>query len=70
MNESDFQKIEHTLAEQHACYVLITCKKPTKQGKMQVRMRYGGDPMLASYLIDGAKDLMEENDEEEEVCFY
>ncbi len=69
MNESEFQKIEHTLAEQHACYVLITCKKPTKQGKMHVRMRYGGDPMLASFLIDGAKDLIEEGDEEE-VCFF
>lgn len=65
MNEREYQKIESTLSKQHACYVLITCKRPTKQGKMAVEMRTGGDPMLASYLINGARDLIEETADEQ-----
>lgn len=51
--------------DQEECYVLITCDKPAADGKMQVKMTYGGDAILASYLLQGAQSLMDEHVEEE-----
>jgi hypothetical protein len=51
------------LKEDHACYVLITCGKPSADGKMNVEMTYEGDPILASYLLENAQGFI--NPEEE-----
>ncbi len=43
--------------ENNACFILITCKEPSADGKMQVDLSYEGDTSLASYLIDNAQDF-------------
>lgn len=48
------------LSKKHACYVLITCAEPSKDGNMQVEMTYEGDRVLASYLIESAQGLLED----------
>lgn len=48
------------LSKDCACYVLITCGKPSKTGEMQVAMSYEGDEVLASYLIHGAQQMLDE----------
>lgn len=53
------EDLRQVLAESNACYVLITCGEPTKDGKMQVEMTYDGDPSLAAYLIESAHGLIE-----------
>ncbi len=47
------------LLTDHQCYVLITCKEPSQDGQMQVEMSYGGDPMLAAYLVESASSFMD-----------
>ncbi len=61
-------QIEKTLAEKHTCYVLITCDKAKDDGFMDVQMCYGGDATLASLLIDGAKQFID--DCAEETCLH
>lgn len=51
--------VQQALSEDHACYVLITCGRPAKDGKMQVEMTYQGDPTLAAYLVESAHNLIE-----------
>lgn len=64
--DNDFQKnvmpnkLKKFLTEHNECYVLITCGRPSKEGKMQVEMTYEGDAVLASYLIESASGLMDE----------
>jgi len=58
--QSQIQKqLEKQLA-QHACYVLITCDSASSSGEMQVEMSYGGDALLAAYLLEGACAYIEE----------
>jgi hypothetical protein len=47
------------LKEDNACYVLITCGKPSADGKMSVEMTYEGDPVLASYLLENAQGFID-----------
>ena len=54
------------LREDQTCYVLITCGKPSADGKMAVEMTYEGDPTLASYLLENAQGFIEP----EEETFY
>lgn len=56
--------IREKLAKNYACYVLVTCDSPSKEGKMKVEMSYEGDPALASFLLQGAQDYFELNEEE------
>lgn len=61
--KNDVQEhIKKTLAENHACYVLITCGHPKKNGGMEVKMSYEGDAALASYLIQGAQTIIDEEE--------
>lgn len=46
--------------EKHACYVLITCGEPNKDGKMQVELTYKGDPTLAAFLLENAQGYMDD----------
>lgn len=57
--------ITETLAESHACYVLITCGEPSTNGKMDVQMTYEGDTSLAGLLIEKAQQIIEERQEED-----
>ena len=51
------------LSENNACYVLITCKRPSKDGKMDVAMTYEGDASLAAYLIESAHEIINDQSE-------
>lgn len=59
----DSKAIKDKLAKKHACYVLVTCDKPTEDGNMQVEMSYHGDVALASMLLQGAQTYMDEEHE-------
>lgn len=54
------ETIKKNLGCKHACYVLITCSSPTKEGQMEVEMTYEGDEMLASFLVDNASQIFDE----------
>jgi len=58
--ELSLEKIKQTLGKKHACYVLITCSEPTRDGKMDVEMCFDGDEMLASFLVDNASQVFDE----------
>lgn len=64
MSRNEEDRIKRTLAKNHACYVLITCDKPTKDGHMQVEMTYEGDATVAAYLLQGAQSFMDEQEEQ------
>lgn len=51
--------VKRCLAENNACYVLITCGKLKQDGTMQVEMTYEGDPTLAAYLVESAQNFIE-----------
>jgi len=53
-------EIKKSLGDNCACYVLVTCTEPDKDGKMDVQMHYEGDEMLASFLIDNAAQVFDE----------
>lgn len=55
MVQDPHTRVQRTLGQKHACYILITCDHPSLDGEMQVEMTYRGDTDLASYLIDGAR---------------
>jgi hypothetical protein len=52
-------KIKKALSENNTCYVLITCTEASKDGKMEVEMTYGGDPILAAYLVESAQNIID-----------
>ncbi|MGH2639866.1 MAG: hypothetical protein ACRDF4_11410 [Rhabdochlamydiaceae bacterium] len=54
------QTITQLLSENNQCYVLITCGEPTQDGQMEVEMTYGGDPVLAAYLVESASTIMDD----------
>ncbi len=55
--------VHKELAEQNACYVLITCGAPSVDGKMEVEMTYQGDASLAAYLIESAQGIMDHQED-------
>jgi hypothetical protein len=42
----------------NACTILISCKEPSEDGKMQVEMSYEGDEVLAAYLLENAHSII------------
>jgi hypothetical protein len=56
-NNTNIEQVKKLLAEDHACYVLLTCSPPSTDGKMEVEMAYEGEDFLASYLIDNAQSF-------------
>lgn len=52
-------EINRTLSENNSCYVLITCSVPSQDGRMDVAFSYGGDPVLAAYLVEDAQKIIE-----------
>ncbi len=57
-SEQVLKGLKEALAEEHECYVLITCKKHEEDGKLQVEMSYEGDPSLAAYLVESAQQFV------------
>ncbi len=57
------EEMHDALADENACYVLITCGKPAKDGKMQVEMTYEGDSSLAAFLIESAHDIIDNQED-------
>ncbi len=53
--------VKKVLEKNNACYILITCAKPTADGNMQVEMSYEGDACLAAYLIEGAQEIIDDD---------
>lgn len=63
--ESKIDKdIRDELAKKYACYVLITCDSPENDGRMNIEMSYEGDPVLASCMLNGAQEYLEEQEPE------
>lgn len=67
MKKGVSERLMKELAKENACYVLITCRKPTEEGEMQVEFNYEGDVALASYLLQGAQAYMDEQQEENQA---
>lgn len=61
------EEFEKTYGESQTAYVLITCGSPTKEGKMQVQMTYGGSSALAHILVHGAQSYLEQEPPEAET---
>jgi hypothetical protein len=57
-----YKEIKKFLKKHNACYVLLTCSDPSKDGNMQVDMAYDGDEVLASYLLENAILVLQERD--------
>lgn len=53
--------LKKVLEKNHACYILITCEKPSADGNMQVEMSYEGDACLAAYLIESAQEIIDDD---------
>jgi len=56
--------VKKALSENNSCYVLITCGEPSQDGKMEVEMSYGGDPVLAAYLVENAHNIIDTQDDD------
>jgi hypothetical protein len=59
-NEFAMDAVKKVLGERCACFVLITCSAPSKDGKMQVEMNYDGDEGLAAFLVENASQVFDE----------
>lgn len=57
-------QLHKKLSKEHACYILITCDHPSEDGEMPVNMTYQGDVDMVSYLLDGAKTMIDDQYEE------
>jgi len=63
MQKRSHEELSRIVDKDHACYVLITCSRPQVDGHMDVEMVYEGDPTLASYLLQGAQNYIEDQEE-------
>lgn len=54
-NIGNISKLKKALSSEEFSFVLITCTKPTKDGKMDVEMDYEGDRDLIAYLMKSAE---------------
>lgn len=60
MDQRTKEVIHDALSKEHACFVLITCDPPTDEGNMNVQLSYEGDVTLASYMLQGAQDILDD----------
>lgn len=54
------RSIKEQLAKNHLCFVLLTCNKK-KNGKMEVEMTCQGDRVIASYMLNNAQNIIDED---------
>jgi len=45
-------------SKKNACTIVISCKEPSEDGKMQVEMTCEGDEILAAYLLENAQSFI------------
>ncbi len=55
-NKEDFEEKKNG---KEVCSVFISCQEPDEKGDMKVEMSYEGDPILASYLIETARGMID-----------
>lgn len=58
-------KIKRLLLRDHVGYVLVTAKKTGLRDRLEVEFSYEGEVTLASYLVEGAQQVLDELFEEE-----
>ncbi|SCA63808.1 Uncharacterized protein SCG7109_BE_00080 [Chlamydiales bacterium SCGC AG-110-M15] len=54
------EQVEDSTVDENSCFILITCNEPKGDGSMHVEMSYEGDPILASYLLENAQNIIDE----------
>ncbi len=64
MNEHIPKEWQDELNKKNEAYILITCDSESQNGEMNVQMSYEGDPVLVSYLLQGAQEIVDQ----EEPC--
>lgn len=69
MKTSVHDEIKAKLGKDVACYVLITCNEPNRDGEMNVELTYEGDPLLAEYLVKGAQNYFNQPEISEKQSF-
>ncbi len=52
--------IKDRLAKNHLCFVLLTCNSK-QDGNIEAELTYDGDPVLASYMLQNAQSIIDEN---------
>ncbi len=57
--EVAMNRIKKALGDDCACFVLITCSEPGKDGNMAVELNYEGDETLAAFLVDNASQVFD-----------
>lgn len=62
MKRARDKSFKDALSKKHLCYVLITCDASASDGQMEVEMSYEGDATLASYLLQGAQNFIDEQE--------
>jgi hypothetical protein len=60
MAQQVVEQVRKLLSEHYACFVIIACSTPSKEGKMDVEMSYEGDEDLAAFLIDNASQVFDD----------
>ncbi|HEV7736520.1 MAG TPA: hypothetical protein VGO47_04005 [Chlamydiales bacterium] len=60
LGDEGLEKLKSLLAKKNACYVLITCSKPTPDGQMDVELNFEGDIDLAALIVDNASQVFHE----------
>lgn len=45
--------------KKNACTILISCLEPSEDGKIHVEMTCEGDEILASYLLESAQSILD-----------
>ena len=54
------EQLQKAVKENCACYILITCSEPNRDGKMEIELNYEGDENLAAFLIDNASQVFDD----------
>ena len=65
MTDQGRKHLKKALTE-NSYYVLVTCSEPLENGEMRVELSYQGGPDLVSYLLQGALEHVNDQEEEEE----
>jgi hypothetical protein len=61
--ENSFVRAVEDNRSEAACQISIRCSQPGADGQMKVSLEYTGDVLLASYLINQAQEIIEEEAE-------
>lgn len=60
------KRIRKELGRNYPNFVLVACSEPSEDGQISVEMWKEGDPVLLSYLLEGALEVLSEDCENEE----